>query len=164
MALGGGFAEPIQGFPGVRFYPDAVPEAQAQPVLGPGIAPPGGLVEPLGGPGVVLLRAEAPGVGNAQPPLGRRVAAVCQAAEAALGGGGVVLGRVKPFGHQLRQGRALLRLPLLAQGAGGLGGCHREGGGVAFVIAGPVVPAGGADGGCGVFLVTYGAFPHGGPP
>ena len=29
-------------------------------------------------------------------------------------------------------------------------------------VSGPVVPAGGADGGCVVLLVTYRAFPHGG--
>ena len=56
----------------------------------------------------------------------------------------------------------ILAIYLAAQGAGGFGGCHRKGGGVLFVVAGPVVPAGGADCGYGVFLVTYRAFPHGG--
>ena len=129
--------------------------------LGRGVSLPGGFAEPLHGLSLILFRAPAPGIGGAQPPLGRRVAAVRQAAEAALGGGSV-LGRVKPPHHQLHQAWALLRLPRPAQGVGGFGGCHRESGGVLFIVAGPVIPASGADGGCGVFLVTYRAFPHGG--
>ena len=155
-------AEPIQGFPEVCVHPCAVLEAQAQLILRPGVALAGGPAEPFQGLGFVLFRAAALGAGDAQPPLGRRVAALRQAAEAVLCSGGV-LGRVIPVRDQFRQLRALLCLPLAAQDVGGGGGCYREGGGVLFVVAGPVVPAVGADGG-GVFLVTYRAFPHGGPP
>ena len=155
-------AEPIQGFPGVCVHPCAVLEAQAQLILRPGVALAGGPAEPFQGLGFVLFRAAALGAGDAQPPLGRRVAAVRQAAEAVLCSGGV-LGRVIPVRDQFRQLRALFCLPLAAQGAGGGGGCYCKGGGVLFVVAGPIIPAGGADGG-GVFLVTYRAFPHGGPP
>ena len=162
IPLFGGFAEAIQGFPGVCVHPCAVLEAQTQLILRPGIALAGGLAEPLGGLGFVFFCAPAPGAGDSQPILGRRVAAVRQAAEAVLCGGRV-LGRVIPVGDQVCQGRTLLCLPPAAQGAGGGGGCHREGGGVAFVVAGPVVPAVGADGGI-VLLVTYRAFPHEGPP
>ena len=164
MALLGGFFQVfhpfglvglllIQGVPIRRF--------QLRQLL-PGIceALAGGLAEPLGGLGFVFFCTPAPGVGGTQPPLGRRVAAVRQAAEAALGGG-EVLGRVKPPHHQLYQAWALLRLPLAAQGAGGGGGCYGEDRGVLFVVAGPVVPAGGANHFCVVLFITYRAFPHG---
>ena len=158
IALFGNLAVPSGGPGVVLIHADAEPEAVAQLKPGWDVALTGGLVEPLGGLDFVFFRAPATGAGDSQPILGRRVAAVCQAAEAALRCGAVI-GVEEPFGHQFHQGRALLLPPLAAQGVGGGGGCHREGGGVLFIVAGPVVPASGADRSV-VFLVTYRAFPH----
>ena len=160
VALFGGLAIPLNGHGGVLFYDPAVFVAETKIELCPGVALLGGFAVPADGQGFVLFYAFAVFVAKAQFGLRRGIA---------LFGGRSQIGQALesvrflpvPLIPLLRRG-ALLCLPLAAQGAGRLGGCHREGGGVAFVIAGPVIPAGGADGGCVILLVTYRAFPHGG--